>query len=92
MERAKEVSDTAVIFLTRAAGENQDASSAKGEYYLSEDEETLISEVSRSFTNTIVVLNVGYPIDVTFAERYQVKGLVYLDLQGCSRDRRFWIS
>lgn len=82
MERAKEVSDTAVIFLTRAAGENQDASSAKGEYYLSEDEETLISEVSRSFTNTIVVLNVGYPIDVTFAERYQVKGLVYLGFAG----------
>lgn len=82
MERAKEVSDTAIIFLTRAAGENQDASSAKGEYYLSMGEEMLISGVSEVFTNTIVVLNVGYPIDVTFAERYHVKGLVYLGFAG----------
>lgn len=82
MGRAKEVSDTAVIFLTRAAGENQDASSAKGEYYLSDEEEKLIRGVSEVFTNTIAVLNVGYPIDVTFAERYQVKGLVYLGFAG----------
>lgn len=82
MERAKEVSDTAVIFLTRAAGENQDASSAKGEYYLSDEEEELIRGVSEAFTNTIAVLNVGYPIDVTFAERYQVNGLVYPGFAG----------
>ena len=82
LERAKEVSDTAVIFLTRAAGENQDASSAKGEYYLSDEEEELIRGVSEAFTNTIAVLNVGYPIDVTFAERYQVNGLVYPGFAG----------
>lgn len=41
--RAKNLSDTAIVFLTRAAGENQDASGER-EYYLSEDEEALIAK------------------------------------------------
>ena len=47
--RAKKLSDTAIVFLTRAAGENQDASTAKGEYYLSEDEEALIAKITDTF-------------------------------------------
>lgn len=80
--RAKALSDTAVVFLTRAAGENQDASTGKGDYYLSDDEELLIKKVTDTFKRTIVVLNVGYPIDVTFVEKYQVAGLVNLGLAG----------
>lgn len=80
--KAKKISDTAIIFLTRATGENQDASTAKGEYYLSNAEESLIAKVTNTFTKTIVILNVGYPIDVTFAERYSVTGLVYLGYAG----------
>lgn len=75
--RAKDLSDTAMVFLTRAAGENQDASTAKGAYYLSDEEEALLARVSKFFTKTIVILNVGYPIDITFAEKYGIAGLVY---------------
>lgn len=80
--RAKKLSDTAIVFLTRAAGENQDASTAKGEYYLSEAEEALIAKVTDTFAKTIVILNVGYPIDVTFAEKYAVAGLIYSGFGG----------
>lgn len=80
--RAKKSSDLAIIFLTRAAGENQDASSAKGEYYLSDGEEALIEKVSVTFAKTVVILNTGYPMDVTFARRYGVDGLVYLGFAG----------
>ena len=80
--RAKKLSDTAIVFLTRAAGENQDASTAKGEYYLSEDEEALIAKITDTFAKTIVILNVGYPIDVTFAEKYAVAGLIYSGFGG----------
>ena len=48
----------------------------KGEYYLSEDEEALIAKITDTFAKTIVILNVGYPIDVTFAEKYAVAGLI----------------
>ncbi len=48
--RAKNLSDTAIrVPETRAAGENQDASTAKGEYYLSEDEEALIAKITDTF-------------------------------------------
>lgn len=82
MMRAKEKSDTGIVFLSRPAGENQDASTAKGEYYLSDEEEILIARVSEAFAKTIVVLNVGYPIDVSFAKKYRVEGLIYLGFAG----------
>lgn len=82
MIRAKVKSDIGIVFLSRAAGENQDASTEKGEYYLSTEEEALIAKVSETFDKTIVILNVGYPIDVTFAERYRIEGLIYLGFAG----------
>lgn len=82
LDRAKKASDTAFVFLTRAAGENQDASSEKGEFRLSDDEEALIGKVSGTFAKTVVILNVGYPIDMTFMRRYPISGLVYLGFAG----------
>lgn len=80
--KAKEQSDTAIMFITRAAGENQDSCSAKGEYYLSDEEDALIRYLTEKFEHTAVVLNVGYPIDVTFAQKYGVDALVYLGYAG----------
>lgn len=77
LERAKRLSDTAVMVISRASGENMDNSTARGEYYLSEKEERLLEKLGREFAHTIVILNVGYPIDVTFAERYGMEGLIY---------------
>lgn len=82
LTRAKKLSDMAIVFLTRAAGENQDASTVKGEYYLSEEEEALIAKVTETFDKTVVVLNVGYPMDVSFAEKYSVAGVVYSGFGG----------
>lgn len=78
MAHAGKLSDTAMIFLSRASGENQDASTAKGEYYLSDEEEEMIAKISRTFAKTVVILNVGYPIDVKFAQRYPIAGILYL--------------
>ena len=80
--RAKKASDTAVVLLTRAAGENQDASTAKGEYYLTNEEEALLQAVSKTFAHTVAVLNVGYPISLRFVTKYRVDGLVYLGYAG----------
>ena len=80
--RAKEKSDLAFMLITRAAGENMDSSSAKGEFYLSDEEDALIQKLTNTFEKTVVILNVGYPIDVTFAEKYKVDGLIYLGLAG----------
>ncbi len=82
LARARTASDTAILFITRAAGENQDASTAKGEYYLDDSEEALLARVTKEFSKTIVILNVGYPMDVSFVEKYQVAGLIYLGFAG----------
>lgn len=82
LHRAKERSDLAVMMITRAAGENMDSSSAKGEYYLSRQEEALLKKLTEYFTHTIVILNVGYPIDVSFADQYGVDALLYTGFGG----------
>lgn len=82
LARAKEQSDMAVMLLTRAAGENMDLSTAKGEYYLSEKEEKLLETLANEFEHTIVILNVGYPIDVSFVERYCIDALIYSGFGG----------
>ncbi len=82
MEDARNLSMTGIVVLTRESGENLDNSSAKGEFYLTDDEDRLIKTVAQSFTQTVVILNVPYPIDVTFAEKYDVDALVCAGVGG----------
>lgn len=82
LDNAKNKSDIAVMLISRAAGENMDSSSAKGEYYLSDKEEALLKKLSEEFAHTIVILNVGYPMDVTFVEKYNVDALLYTGFGG----------
>lgn len=76
LERAYEQSETAVIIITRASGENLDNRPVPGEYYLSADEEAMIQAVSSKFDKTIAIVNSGYPIDVRWVESYNIKGLI----------------
>lgn len=82
LDAAQKKSDIAVMLLTRAAGENMDCSTAKGEYYLSDAEEALLSKLSEKFSHLIVILNIGYPIDVTFVKKYGVDALLYTGFGG----------
>lgn len=82
LQQAYQQNSSAIIVLTRESGENLDNSSKKGEFYLSDDEEKMIQTVTQTFEHTIVILNVPYPIDVTFAEKYHVNALVYAGMGG----------
>lgn len=82
LQRAKEQSDTAIMVISRPSGENTDNSTNRGEYYLTEDEETLLAGLRRNFAKLVVILNVGYPISTAFAENYQVDALVYSGFGG----------
>ena len=82
LERAVKKSDIAIIMLTRAAGENMDNSSSKGEYYLSCQEEMLVKKVSEIFSHVVAILNVGYPIDMSFVDKYKVEGVLYCGFGG----------
>ncbi|MFC4306044.1 beta-glucosidase [Cohnella boryungensis] len=82
LESAYKQSDTAIIMLSRPSGENIDNRPIPGEFYLSEEEEQMIRAVSRKFDKTVAIVNSGYPIDVRWVEKYNIKGLVICGFVG----------
>ena len=70
--------DYAVVIIARTAGEDRDNSAEKGAYYLSDSEEELLKNVTAAFKNTIVLLNVGNIIDMSFVKKYSIKGVLYV--------------
>ena len=87
VRRAKEQSDTAVIFLTRGSSEAHDMPAEKGGYYLTDDERTLIAAVSAAFQKKVVVLNVAYPIETGWVETYQIDAVLLMGLPGMAGGR-----
>ncbi len=76
--RARELSDTAVIVIGRVAGEGGDTNAVKGQWYLSDDEERLLEVVTRHFDKTVVLLNVGSILDMSWVEKYDIKSVMYI--------------
>ena len=75
---ARKKSEKAVIVIGRSAGEDRDAVNDKGSYLLTDEEERLISNVTKYFSDTCVVLNVGNIIDMNWVEKYGVKSVLYV--------------
>lgn len=69
--------DAAVILIGRTAGEDQDNSLACGSYLLTELEEAMLEKVCAAFSRTIVVLNVGNIIDMSWVSKYQPSAVLY---------------
>lgn len=71
-------SDVAVVIIGRTAGEDKDASATKGSYLLTDAEETMLENVCKAFDQTIVVLNVGSILDMTWEDRYHPQAVLYV--------------
>ena len=76
-KRENEPADIAIYVLSRASAENRENTSKKGEYYLTDEEDDLLIRLKKTHKHLIVILNVGYPMDVRFAEKYDVDALLY---------------
>src|SRR5690606_24720510 len=68
--------DVAIVIFGRTAGEDRDNYAGKGSYYLSEKEELLLKQVTTSFKQTVVILNVGNVVDLGFMDQFNVSSLV----------------
>lgn len=80
-ELVKEVSsrnDVAVVIIGRTAGEDRDNSYTDGSYRLSDEETNMIEKVTAEFKETVVVLNVGNLIDLSFMDSNNVSALLYV--------------
>lgn len=67
---AAEESDLAVFILNRAAGEEVENSLEKGSYYLTDEEEHLLDQITGAFEKTVIVMDVGSIMDMSWMERY----------------------
>ena len=70
-------SDAAIIILGRTAGEDQDNSLTPGSYLLTDLEKQLLRAVCAAFSRTIVVLNVGNIIDMSWVAEYRPSAVLY---------------
>jgi len=70
IRQAAETSHHAVVFLGRAMGESMDNKAKKGYYYLTDAEQKLLEQVTAVFPQTIVVIDAGNIIDLSWTKRY----------------------
>lgn len=70
--------DVAVIVIARTAGEDRDNTDQKGSYYLTDGEEKMLDEVCKAFSKTIVLLNVGNTIDMSWVTKYDPASVMYV--------------
>ncbi len=81
VENAAKNSDTAMVVIGRAAGEDRENTLTKGSFYLTDEEDDLLNKVSKNFAKTIVVLNIGSIFDFSWVEKYNI-GCVLILWQG----------
>jgi beta-glucosidase len=78
VHKAAQVSDKAVVFIGRTAGEDKDNANEKGSYRLTDTEQDMVTKVTRHFSNVILVLNVTNIINMSWVEEYpQIKAIIY---------------
>lgn len=82
VEAAAEESETALIVIGRAAGEDRENYLERGSYYLTEEEERMISLVTKKFEKTVLIMNCGNIIDFSFTEKYEFSAILMMWLGG----------
>lgn len=75
-KRAAAISDKALVIIGRAAGEDRENTLTPGSYYLTAEEEKMLSAVSRYFERFAVVLNIGGIFDFSWIEKYKVPSVL----------------
>ncbi len=66
-------SDCAVVSIGRSSGEDRENVLEKGSYYITDDEKHLLDAVTSSFSDVVVLLNIGSVIDMSWLRRYNEK-------------------
>ena len=63
-------SDTALVVIGRAAGEDRENTLTKGSYYLTDAERSMLDAVTGAFSRVVIVMNIGSIMDMAWAEEY----------------------
>jgi beta-glucosidase len=83
ISKAAAESECAVIVIGRSAGEDRENLLSKGSYYLTDDESSLIERASKAFEKTVIVLNIGSIMDMSWEKKLlSGKSAVLMPYQG----------
>ena len=77
-QQAAKESDTAIFIIGRTAGEDQDNKNEPGSFLLTDTEKEVLEKLCKAFLKTIVLLNVGNIIDMSWVEEYKPDAVVYV--------------
>lgn len=78
VQEAAHKSDTAIVAIGRAAGEDRENTLAEGSYYLTSQERSLLSKVCSAFRKTVVVLNCGSIMDMSWVNEFDISAVLYV--------------
>ena len=76
IQRAAKFSEIALIIIGRAAGEDRENRLDSGSYYLTEAEQKMLRLVSRYYKKTVLLLNTGNIIDMSFISKYRIAAVL----------------
>lgn len=82
VRQAAEKTETALVFIGRAAGEERENFLGEGSYYLTKEERQMLSFVTDAFEKTVVILNCGNIIDMSWVNEYEIDALLMMWLGG----------
>lgn len=75
--RAAKEADAALVIIGRTAGEDQDNRAEEGSYLLTRTERDMIGRVCKEFERTVVLLNVGNIVDMSWVDEYGPSAVLY---------------
>ena len=75
--REDALSDTAVYVLTRKAGEGCDRRPEKGDFLIADEELEHLRAMKKLFAKTVLVINAGGLVDLSFDEELDLDAIVY---------------
>lgn len=73
VRKAAQQSDCAVVTIGRSSGEDRENALEKGSFYLTDDERRLLSRVTAQFSKTVVLLNIGSVMDLSWIDEFDGK-------------------
>lgn len=92
-EKEKEdTAKTAIVVLSRTAGEGSDRHNVPGDFQITSDELALLQAVCRLYEHVILVLNTGGLIDLWFTQREDlshIDGILYMHQAGMEAGNAF---
>ena len=76
VQEAAKKSEVALIVIGRAAGEDRENTLTEGSYYLTAAEKNMLKLVSRYYKKTVLLLNTGNIMDMSFISKYRLAAVL----------------